>query len=46
MELASRPFQRAFNRVIMPLSVTKLEKKIILILVTLIVLGLIGQAVL
>jgi len=30
----------------MPLSVTKLEKKIILILVTLIVLGLIGQVVL
>ncbi len=30
----------------MPLSVTKLEKKILLILVALIVLGLIGQLVL
>lgn len=30
----------------MPLSVTKLEKKIIVILVTLIVLGVIGEAVL
>jgi len=30
----------------MPLSVTKLEKKILLILIALIVLGLIGQLVL